>query len=400
MTFCLLMCISENAVAQRQKGHQQYVVQLEKISPIQKVPYQSIGHYHEFISDVNTPIERKMTEAKFCEIEDNYLLIPYQNSELVKKGYLPVIELANKSIYYLLEDDVFEYFEQLKSEYNTPLKVKRFEESQEYTDLIHQLDCDKTLLLENTFYSIRTISEDETFDLDNKCFKIQLPNAFGRYCGIFLDTEDNHFEWSSEWLKFITPEMDEDTAFKIESNTCEVIVFVKFIGETRIYGAWEQAICVPIKIYIADKNTGDVYFEYTPYKELPNPTPKVKDEISQEPKSKEESTEEKVYDTVETAPKFPGGATALFKFISENLKYPKEAAKQGIQGRVIVQFVVGKDGSLQNVGITRGVSPELDKEAIRVFKHPKMPKWEPGRYKGKPVNVHFRCPITFKLSGN
>lgn len=78
MAFCLLMCIYENAVAQRQKGHQQYVLQLE-ISPIQKVTYQSIGHYHEFISNVNTPIERKMTEAKFCEIENNYLLIPYQN---------------------------------------------------------------------------------------------------------------------------------------------------------------------------------------------------------------------------------------------------------------------------------------------------------------------------------
>lgn len=192
--------------------------------------------------------------------------------------------------------------------------------------------------------------------MDNKCFKIQLPNAFRRYCGIFLDTGDNHFEWTSEWLQFITPEMDEDTAFKIESNTCEVIVFVKFIGETRIYGAWEQAICVPIKIYIADKNTGDVYFEYTPYKKLPNPTPTVKDEISQKQESIEESAEDKVYNTVETAPKFPGGDVALFKFISENLEYPKEAEKQGIQGRVIVQFVVGKDGSLQNVGITKRVT--------------------------------------------
>ena len=100
-------------------------------------------------------------------------------------------------------------------------------------------------------------------------------------------------------------------------------------------------------------------------------------------------------DFVEQMPMFPGGPTAMMKFISENLVYPVVAQEAGKQGRVTVKFVVDKDGSISNVEVVRGVFPACDAEAIRVIK--KMPKWNPGRQNGKAVAVNFNIPVVFKL---
>lgn len=100
--------------------------------------------------------------------------------------------------------------------------------------------------------------------------------------------------------------------------------------------------------------------------------------------------------SAEKYPEFPGGTTALFDFINKNVKYPKSARDKGIEGRVFVQFVVEKDGSLSSFTVLRGVSDELDAEAIRVLKA--MPKWKPGMNDGKPVRVQFTMPFNFKLS--
>ncbi len=103
-----------------------------------------------------------------------------------------------------------------------------------------------------------------------------------------------------------------------------------------------------------------------------------------------------VYDLVETAPTFPGGEEALFKFVSETTKYPAKALAQNIQGRVIVQFIINEDGSVdEDVKIVRGVDELLDKEAIRVVKL--MPKWTAGKLDGKEVRVRYQLPFTFKL---
>ncbi len=94
-------------------------------------------------------------------------------------------------------------------------------------------------------------------------------------------------------------------------------------------------------------------------------------------------------------PQFPGGEQALFKFLNENIKYPVIAQENGIQGRVICQFVVNTDGSIVDIQVVRGVDPSLDKEAVRVIQS--MPKWIPGKQRGKPVRVRFTLPINFKL---
>ena len=108
-------------------------------------------------------------------------------------------------------------------------------------------------------------------------------------------------------------------------------------------------------------------------------------------------TDADVYEVVENMPEFPdGGMPGLMKYLSANIRYPEAAHKAGTQGRVTVQFVVGKDGSIGNVGILRGVDPNLDAEAIRVISS--MPKWKPGTQKGEPVNVRYTVPVMFRLT--
>ena len=122
---------------------------------------------------------------------------------------------------------------------------------------------------------------------------------------------------------------------------------------------------------------------------------KAKEVIATEPvKPKEE--ENKVFDVVEQMPSFPGGNAALMNYLSSNIKYPVIAEENGIQGRVIVQFVVGKDGGISNVHVAKSVDPSLDKEAVRVVKS--MPKWIPGKQNGQAVNVKYTLPVTFRLS--
>ena len=110
----------------------------------------------------------------------------------------------------------------------------------------------------------------------------------------------------------------------------------------------------------------------------------------------EEEDEEVVFVVVETMPEFPGGQQALFKYLSENVKYPVIAQENGIQGRVICQFVVNKDGKIVDVEVVRsGGDPSLDKEAIRVIKS--MPPWKPGKQRGKAVRVKYTVPVNFRL---
>jgi protein TonB len=116
-------------------------------------------------------------------------------------------------------------------------------------------------------------------------------------------------------------------------------------------------------------------------------------EVVVDEKPKEEET--KVFDVVEQMPKFPGGDNALFEYLSKNIKYPVVAEENGIQGRVIVTFVVERDGSITDVKVAKSVDPSLDKEATRVVKG--MPHWIPGKQNGSAVRVKYTVPVTFRL---
>ena len=109
----------------------------------------------------------------------------------------------------------------------------------------------------------------------------------------------------------------------------------------------------------------------------------------------EQSESDKVFEVVDEMPSFPGGQGAMFDFMEKNIKYPKVAEDNGIQGRVILTFIVKKDGSLSDVRVAKSVDPALDKEAVRLVKS--MPKWSPGIREGKYVNVKFTLPVTFRI---
>jgi len=110
----------------------------------------------------------------------------------------------------------------------------------------------------------------------------------------------------------------------------------------------------------------------------------------------EEPEEQTIFEVVEQMPEFPnGGMAGLMQYLSKNIKYPTIAQENGTQGRVTVQFVVNRDGSIVDAKVLRGVDPYLDKEAIRVISS--MPKWKPGMQRGKAVRVKYTVPVMFRL---
>ena len=120
---------------------------------------------------------------------------------------------------------------------------------------------------------------------------------------------------------------------------------------------------------------------------------KAKEVIAEPEPPKVEET--KVFDVVEEMPQFPGGQAALLEYLAKNIKYPVVAEENGVQGRVIVTFVVERDGSITDVKVVKSVDPSLDKEATRVVKS--MPKWQPGKQNGSAVRVKYTVPVQFRL---
>lgn len=118
------------------------------------------------------------------------------------------------------------------------------------------------------------------------------------------------------------------------------------------------------------------------------------EEIAEMERKKKEK-EQQVFDMVEQMPKFPGGQSALMQWLSTNMKYPKIAAENGIEGRVYVSFIVRSTGEITDIKIARSVDPSLDEEAIRTIS--RMPKWIPGKQGGEAVNVRYTMPLTFRL---
>lgn len=134
---------------------------------------------------------------------------------------------------------------------------------------------------------------------------------------------------------------------------------------------------------------------------VPAETPVVTDEqirkeIDRETDISQSDDKEYSMGVIGQKPEFPGGESALYDYLSSHINYPAQAAEEGVQGRVIVQFTITKTGKIENVSVVRGRHPALDKEALRVVKS--MPNWTPGRQDGRAVNVQHTLPITFRLS--
>ena len=109
-----------------------------------------------------------------------------------------------------------------------------------------------------------------------------------------------------------------------------------------------------------------------------------------------EPEEEEIFMVVEDQPEFPGGTAALLEYLRKNIKYPAICRENNIQGRVLVTFIVNKDGAIVEPEVVKSVNPSLDKEALRVISQ--MPNWKPGSQRGKPVRVKYTVPVNFRLN--
>ena len=158
-----------------------------------------------------------------------------------------------------------------------------------------------------------------------------------------------------------------------------------------------------IEEVMAPNNQSDFYIEYQhdndEVDELLDDSDLAYNELDEKNESfNEEDTNiytNKIYDVVEEMPQFPGGPSALFEYLSTNIKYPVVAEENGVQGRVIATFIVERDGSITDVKVVKSVDPSLDKEAQRVVKS--MPHWIPGKQNGSAVRVKYTVPVTFRL---
>ena len=131
----------------------------------------------------------------------------------------------------------------------------------------------------------------------------------------------------------------------------------------------------------------------------PPPTPIMQSDVltivEEETEAEEADEADDIYQVVEEQPLFPGGMDKMAEFLQANIKYPALCKKEGIQGRVIVQFVVNKDGSICDAKVVKSAHPQLDAEALRVISS--MPRWIPGKQKGKNVRVRYTLPVYFRL---
>ena len=154
---------------------------------------------------------------------------------------------------------------------------------------------------------------------------------------------------------------------------------------TRL-GAWKVLVALPVAallVMVGCKNAAD---------------PEA-DSTAEQQQEVVANTNDTVYDGMEhmaeVDPEFPGGVEALYKYLAQNIHYPEQAKKEQIQGRVFVNFVVGKDGSITDAVVKRGIGGGCDEEALRVVNA--MPKWTPGKVRGENVRVNYYLPINFKL---
>ena len=155
------------------------------------------------------------------------------------------------------------------------------------------------------------------------------------------------------------------------------------------FGAWKAVAALPVVavlLMVGCKPSGEKSVDQ---EEIPFESSNVDESASQDVNTEE------VVSFAEVEPEFPGGIEALYKYMQDNVKYPEKAKAGKIEGRVIVAFVIEKDGSVTNAKVVRGVSDEIDAEALRVVSA--MPKWKPGTQQGTPVRVQYNLPITFKL---
>lgn len=356
LLFLIISIIPFTCLAQKSKK----VKAIKKVEPIE---VEDENH-----PPMGSPIVNLLKSIDYAEVCDDYILTPNCATEYDEDGTVPTDETTLDAIKYIIKRDVIGYFE-LGEEVNSPLKLKKYKESQDYKNNLTFLNGVRSCVLNHEYFIESDF--DSKFDLDSQTFKFEIPAIYE--CEI--TSTDTHL---SNDGYFTTPILDENLAYEIETNKVKTFLFVKIADKCGEYIQF-----VPQRLYLAMVKTGKILYEY---------------EFKEEPTQKEEIAESPTatpYEVVETMPEYPGGETAIFKHLFENIKYPVDAMENGIQGRVVVDFIIEKDGSISNPTVKRSLYPSLDAEAIRVIKT--LKKFTPATHNGEPVAVKQSIPIAFRM---
>ena len=242
----------------------------------------------------------------------------------------------------------------------------------------------------------RFTTESETH-LEDILSSMGMPLAFGGDAEFpnMIQKEGLYVSMMKQKAKIeVNEEGTKAAAVTVEEDVAIGVNFYKYFYATR-----------PFVYYIMEKNTGTIYFMGTYCFDDTGEPVTIKepleereiefgryDPVVEMPKR----DENEILKSVEQMPQFPGGDAALIKYLDSHIQYPPEAAKNNIQGRVILQFVVDKTGEIGEVKVVRSVDKDLDEEAVRIVKT--LPKFIPGRQNGQAVAVWYTLPVTFKLS--
>lgn len=305
----------------------------------------------------------------------------------------------------LAKQEVYEYYK-LDSKYNTPLKKKVFSETDEYKSLESNLYVEFCEFRDTPHYLVYSPFETE-YDLTSKTFIFTITYDYTSYSNNQIDF-GSCVTIASKYFKngeFIVPESDERVALEIEEGMNDLAFLISFYMDEEATALEEiyknkGFVCGAERIYLFNTRTKQVYKVMDDIvadieKSIPldeEIADEEEDTIDQPEEIIEPKKEEKV---IIEEPTFPGGENAFRKYISKNLKYPKEAVENNIQGRVTIEYDIDTDGSVINVTVTRSVDPLLDREAMRVITS--CPKWKPGTKNGQPVRMHMTCPVPFSL---
>lgn len=279
----------------------------------------------------------------------------------------------------LLKGDMIAYYE-LGDKVDTPLKAKYFPETEEYSKYADRFEQEQELISEQIFST--TIKCTEKYDMDSHRFRIEIPYFMTNPLSIFRACREFQGQY------FHSPVIEERKAYEIESVETDFTIFYQFGGDGE-----GNAVIIPLRVVISNSENGKILWDY----EIVIDGNQEMDEQAETGEEADDSPTQKEEPTLaaETQPEFPGGDAALLRFLSETVNYPTVCQEFGIQGRVIVQFTVDKDGSVISPKVTRSPDDNLGKEALRVVR--KMPKWIPGTLNGVPVRCQMTVPINFRL---
>lgn len=280
----------------------------------------------------------------------------------------------------------------------TPLKRKMLEESEEFKTRWNKWQNFRASM-RDTLCHVKYSSRRPVYDLDKGGFKISL-DISERGLGLFIPQKlSNKLRIDKdENLTFFVPIRNLDEALKIE-ETGDYEYAVQFYYFPIDHSAQQyyyksnlsDLIFKVHDVFLYRRSTGEIVWSAL----LGDQSEKLSTDSNASNGSYSLASPDEIFKAVEQPAEFPGGASALTKWLSNNIRYPDVAQQNNIQGRVVVRFIVEKDGSISSAKVVKGVDKDLDAEALRVVK--KMPKWEPGKNNGVAVRSYFTLPVTFGL---